>query len=50
MRSHSWADIAAAIFVLAGLYILVKPDSKAPAFVANTGAALDSIVSFAVVG
>jgi hypothetical protein len=46
----AWPDIVAALFLVAVVYILVKPSSLAPAFVKNVGDALDSIVTFAVNG
>lgn len=46
----SVVDVLAAVFLLAVVYILVKPGSLAPGFIRATGNALDGIVSYAVNG
>lgn len=43
-------DILAAVFLLALVMLLVRPNSLAPAFLTQFGAALDGLVTFAVIG
>ena len=43
-------DIAAAVFLLALVALLVRPNSLAPAFVKEVGGALDALVKYAVSG
>lgn len=44
------ADILAAIFLLALVVVLVRPNSYAPSFIREFGNALDGLVSYAVAG
>lgn len=44
------ADIFAAVFLLAMVMLLVRPNSLAPAFIREFGSAMDLIVSLAVSG
>lgn len=43
-------DVIAAIFVLAVVYLLVKPGSLAPKFIGAVGQGLQNIVTYAVHG
>lgn len=43
-------DIFAAVFLLALVVILVRPNSLAPAFLSEFGSAVDGLVTFAVTG
>lgn len=43
-------DILAAVFVLALVMLLVRPNSLAPQFIKEFGGALDGLVKFAVSG
>ncbi len=43
-------DILAGVFVLALVVLLVRPSSLAPQFLTGFGAAMDSLVTFAVTG
>jgi hypothetical protein len=43
-------DAVAAVFVLAVVYVLVKPGSLAPKFIGALGEALHQIVNYAVHG
>jgi hypothetical protein len=43
-------DILAAVFMLALVMILVRPNSYAPSFISEFGKAMDGLVSFAVSG
>ncbi len=47
---HDIGDIAVALFLLAIVFILVKPGSLAPKFITAFGEGFDGIVSFAVTG
>ena len=44
------ADLAAAVFLLALVMLLVRPNSLAPAFLKEFGTAMDGLVTFAVIG
>lgn len=50
MRGATWADILAAVFLLALVSMLVRPSSLAPGFLKSFGEALDGLVTFAVSG
>jgi hypothetical protein len=45
-----WGDLAGAVFVLALIYVLVRPSSIAPAFITGVGAAVRNLVTYAVSG
>ena len=47
---HDIGDLVMAIFLLAIVFILVKPGSLAPKFVQAAGDGFQAIVSFAVTG
>lgn len=44
------ADILAAVFLLALVMLLVRPNSLAPSFIKEFGSAMDLIVGLAVSG
>lgn len=46
MSSRDWGDVAAAVFVVAALMMLVRPGSLAPAFITATGTALTAIIGY----
>lgn len=50
MKRATVADVLAAVFLLALVGLLVRPSSKAPAFLKLFGQALDGLVTFAVSG
>lgn len=50
MKSLGVGDVLAAVFLLALVTLLVRPNSLAPAFIKEFGAALDGLVQFAVTG
>jgi hypothetical protein len=47
MKSNVW-EVLTWIFVLAVIYLLVRPSSLGPAVVGTMGGALTNLVSFAV--
>jgi hypothetical protein len=47
MRVRDWSDGLAAVFVLAIIAFLVRPNSVAPALIGAVGGALTALVSFA---
>ena len=47
MKRGSW-EIITAIFVLAIVYLLVKPSSLGPTLIETMGSALANVVTFAV--
>lgn len=50
MRRGQWAELGTALFVLALVYLMVKPGSLAGTFVTAFGDATADIVSYAVTG
>lgn len=50
MTKVSAIDALAAVFLLAVVTILVRPNSLAPRFLQDFGTALDNMVHFAVTG
>lgn len=46
MRMRDWGDLAAGIFVLAVIGLLVRPNSLGPGFVRSLGEAMVALVSF----
>ena len=50
MKKSDWGDILAAVFVLALVTVLVRPNSLAPQFITASGDGLRAIVGFAVSG
>jgi hypothetical protein len=47
MSRRDWGDALAAVFTVAVLMLLVRPNSLAPAFIAAAGAALTALVGYA---
>jgi hypothetical protein len=50
MRRATLADVAAGVFLLALVMLLVRPSSLAPQFVTGFGEALSGLVTYAVTG
>lgn len=50
MKTRSLTDVFAAIFLLALITILVRPNSLAPKFLQDFGTAMGNLVHFAVAG
>ena len=50
MKTRTWVDVFAAVFLLAVVTILVRPNSLAPRFLQDFSTALDNLVHFAVAG
>jgi hypothetical protein len=50
MATRTWVDALAAVFLLAVITILVRPNSLAPRFLTDFGTAVDNMIHFAVTG
>lgn len=48
MRRHDWGDVATALFLLAAVYLLVRPGSLAPTVLGAFGDGLTNLITYAV--
>lgn len=46
MKRRDWGDLLAAVFALAIIGLMVRPNSLGPGFVRSLGTAMTSLVSF----
>jgi hypothetical protein len=47
VKGHDWGDVLGLVFVLAVVFVMVRPSSKAPLIIATLGQAFASVISFA---
>lgn len=48
MSGATWSDVLALLFVLALVMVLVRPNSLAPAFLAEFGSGITGLITYAV--
>lgn len=48
MAKATWADVFAAVFLLAIVALLVRPNSLAPSFISEFGSGITELVTYAV--